>query len=117
SMIDWMGWTAEETHLLRAIEPTAAVPSPIGTVSWDFVDNSAYGIATYLKTEEALRTLESVVGRDPFRAAMKQYVHDWAFKHPTGRDFFASLSGSLGQDLSWFVGPAFYGIGGSELSV
>jgi hypothetical protein len=118
SLVDWMGWTAEDTHALRALAPRLGrIPSPIGSVSWQFVDFSAYGGATYLKTSAALRTLEAVVGTDAFRGAMRQYVHDWAFKHPTGRDFFASLSASLGQDLSWFVGPAFYGIGASELAV
>jgi hypothetical protein len=118
SLIDWMGWTVEDTHGLRAAAaPMSQIPSPIATVSWEFVDADAYGEATYLKTSAALRTLEMAVGRDAFRAAMRQYVRDWAFKHATGRDYFASLSQSLNQDLSWFVSPAFYGIGGAELGV
>jgi len=118
SLLDWMDWSAETTHAMRALSPSLAkIPSPIATVSWEFPSFGTYGQATYLKTSAALRTLEAVVGRDAFRAAMRQYVRDWAFKHPTGRDLFASLSQSLGQDLSWFVQPAFYGIGASELSV
>src|SRR5262249_23560854 len=71
SLIDWMGWTAEDTHALRAASGKFAdIPSPIGTVSWDFVDFGAYGAATYLKTSAALRTLEAAVGRDPFRTTI-----------------------------------------------
>jgi Peptidase family M1 domain len=118
SLIDWMGWTAETTRAFDASDsPFSTIPSPIAAASWAFADSSAYGEATYAKTASALRTLEGVVGAEAMAKAMRHYVDTWAWKHPTGRDFFASLSESLGQDLSWFVRPAFYGIGSTELSV
>jgi hypothetical protein len=117
SLVDWMGFAGEAGRVFAALTPTRSVPSAIAQASWTFVDNDAYGAATYAKTAAALRTLEGVVGADPMAAALKKYAETWAFRHPTGKDFFATLATSLDQDLAWFVGPAFYGIGGAELSV
>ena len=58
-------------RLRRAVtSPLASLPSPIATASWAFVDDGAYGEATYAKTALALKTLENLVGRDAFLAAM-----------------------------------------------
>jgi hypothetical protein len=50
-------------------------------------------------------------------AAMRAYAHAWAFKHPTGSDFYAALGEALGQDLGWFFEPVFQEVGGSRLAV
>jgi len=118
SLVDWMGWTAETTRAFDAVDNRFSTnPSPIAAASWAFADGTAYGEATYAKTASALRTLEGVVGPQAMAAAMKHYVDTWAWKHPTGADFFASLRESLGRDLSWFVQPAFYDVGAVELGV
>jgi hypothetical protein len=117
-IIDWMGVTLELHRLRRAVtSPLASLPSPIATASWAFVDDGAYGEATYAKTALALKTLENLVGRDAFLAAMKGYAETWAFRHPTGSDFFAAISGALDQDLSWFWGPVFHGTGAADYAV
>ncbi|HLL23628.1 MAG TPA: hypothetical protein VK427_15930, partial [Kofleriaceae bacterium] len=46
--------------------------------------------------------------------AMKVYATKFAFKHPTGRDFFDTLQTELGQDLSWFLTPTFQQVGKVE---
>jgi len=118
SLVDWDGWSADYFHVARAaMKDLGKNPSPIATVPWKFVDPAAYSQATYEKTALALRTLGNVVGRDAFDAAMKAYAREWAFRHPTGRDLFAVLERELAQDLSWFIGPAFYGTGVADLSV
>jgi hypothetical protein len=48
---------------------------------------------------------------------MQAYAKAWAFRHPSGRDFFASLEQSLGEELRWFVGPAFYGTGAVDFAL
>jgi hypothetical protein len=117
-IIDWMGYVMDLDRLRRAVsKPLASIPTPIRTASYAFVDNEAYGAATYIRTALALRTLENVVERDKFLAAMKKYAEDWAFRHPTGDDFFASLSKSLKMDLAWFEGPVFEGIGAADYKV
>jgi hypothetical protein len=118
SVLDWDGWQAEIYALRRAVAADpGSIPSPIAAASYAFVDNNAYGEATYASTLRALRTLELTVGSARFAAAMKAYVHAWAWKHPTGRDLFDSLAKELGTDLTWFFGPVFHEIGGLNLSV
>jgi hypothetical protein len=118
SAIDWMGWTAEVNALRRAVAvDPGALPSPIATAAYAFVDPSAYAQASYESTLRALSTLEATVGASKFAAAMKAYAREWAFKHPTGRDLFETLSRELGQDLSWFFGPVFQGVGGLRLGL
>ena len=118
SAVDWMGWQGEAFRLRKARGAALGdLPAPIATAAYAFSDLAAYGDATYDKTMHALRTLENVVGRDRFAQAMQAYAKDWAFKHPTGRDFFASLERGLGEELRWFVAPAFYGTGAVDFSV
>jgi len=57
----------------------------------------------YFKTAAGLKILRNVVlGHDRFDYAFKQYVHDWAFKHPQPEDFFRSMNNAAGEDLNWF---------------
>ena len=62
----------------------------------------AYGSAVYSKPAVGLATLEQVVGTERMRAALKAYLEDFRFRHPTAADFRASLQTSLDQDLDWF---------------
>jgi hypothetical protein len=118
SGIDWMGWQAEYGALERALTPDpSGEPSPIATPAYAFVDNDAYGAQSYVSTERALDTLAHLVGNQRFAAAMKAYARAFAFKHPTGRDLFTTLSSELGQDLSWFFAPVFEQIGGHALKL
>jgi hypothetical protein len=112
SALDWMGWQAESFRVRKAMVGSLdGLPSPIATAAYAFSDLDSYGRATYDKTMRALRTLELTVGRDRFATAVQAYAKAWSFRHPTGRDFFAALEGSLGEELRWFVAPAFYGNG------
>ncbi|MES2402797.1 MAG: M1 family metallopeptidase [Pseudomonadota bacterium] len=58
---------------------------------------------TYFKTAYGLTLLrEQILGPERFDAAFRQYVHDWAFKHPSPSDFFRTMESAAGEDLSWF---------------
>jgi hypothetical protein len=98
----------------------ADLPVPIATASYDFPDSDSYAEATYLKTEAVLRTLEHVVGGERMAAAMKVYARRFAFRHPAGADFEATLTAELadtkgaGGDLAWFFGPALHDIGAAD---
>jgi len=119
---DWLGWQTDAAAILRtiAIDP-ADLPAPIATAGYAFPDSGAYAMASYNSTARALATLEAHVGSAPFMAAMKAYVKAYAFKHPTGRDFYATLERELAtakeSDLGWFLGPVFQHVGGSKLRV
>jgi hypothetical protein len=74
--------------------------SPIMTNSesiWQF-GNNAYG-----KPATALNILrETIMGRELFDYAFKEYCQRWAFKHPTPADFFRTMEDASGVDLDWF---------------
>jgi len=69
--------------------------------AWEY-DDAAYGATVYSKVGLGLWTLENIVGTEPFRRAMAEYLAAYKYKHPTGADFRASLERSLDADLSWF---------------
>jgi hypothetical protein len=80
--------------------------SPIMTNSesiFQFGDN-AYG-----KPATALNILrETVMGRELFDHAFKEYTNRWKFKHPTPSDFFRTMEDASAVDLDWFWRGWFY---------
>jgi hypothetical protein len=115
SAIDWRGWRAGAFAMERALSRPRALPAPIATASHEFPDLTAYGGATYQKTALALRTLEQIVGTERFLAALGAFARAHKFRHPTGEELFASLERELGEDLDWFIEPAFRRLGAVEL--
>ncbi|MFN7388181.1 M1 family metallopeptidase [Brevundimonas sp.] len=66
--------------------------------------NNAYG-----KPATALVILrETVMGRELFDRAFREYAQRWAFKRPTPYDFFRTMEESSGMDLDWFWRGWFY---------
>ena len=66
--------------------------------------NNAYG-----KPATALNILrETVMGRELFDYAFKEYSRRWAFKHPTPADLFRTMEDASGVDLDWFWRGWFY---------
>lgn len=80
--------------------------SPIMTNSesvWNLGSN-AYG-----KPSTALNILrETIMGRELFDFAFKEYAQRWMFKHPTPADFFRTMEDASGVDLDWFWRGWFY---------
>lgn len=80
--------------------------SPIMTNSESIFQfgNNAYG-----KPATALNILrETVMGRELFDHAFKEYAQRWMFKHPTPADFFRTMEDASGMDLDWFWRGWFY---------
>lgn len=80
--------------------------SPIMTNSESIYQfgNNAYG-----KPATALNILrETVMGRELFDYAFKEYARRWAFKHPTPADFFRTMEDASAVDLDWFWRGWFY---------
>jgi hypothetical protein len=64
---------------------------------------------TYFKPAFGLILLrEQILGKDRFDYAFKNYIHQWAYKHPQPDDFFRSMDSGAGEDLSWFWKGWFY---------
>jgi hypothetical protein len=51
---------------------------------------------------------EQILDKDRFDYAFRNYIHNWAFKHPQPDDFFRSMDNGSGEDLSWFWKGWFY---------
>lgn len=69
----------------------------------DGMTEANIGINLYYKPSWALHILrDQILGRDRFDFAFKQYINNWAYKHPTPNDFFRTMENAAGEDLSWF---------------
>ncbi|MEM8901912.1 MAG: M1 family metallopeptidase, partial [Bacteroidota bacterium] len=67
------------------------------------------GPNAYGKPATALNILrETIMGRELFDRAFKEYSRRWAFKHPTPADFFRTMEDASGVDLDWFWRGWFY---------
>jgi hypothetical protein len=74
--------------------------TPIMTNSESIIQfgNNAYG-----KPATALNILrETVMGRELFDFAFKEYCERWAFKHPTPADLFRTMEDASAVDLDWY---------------
>ncbi len=72
----------------------------------------------YAKTATALNVLrETVMGRELFDYAFKEYCRRWAFKHPTPTDFFRTMEDASGVDLDWFWRGWFYSIDNVDIAL
>ena len=62
-----------------------------------------FGSNAYAKTATALNILrETIMGRELFDKAFKEYAQRWAFKHPNPADFFRTMEDASAVDLDWF---------------
>ncbi len=68
-----------------------------------------FGNNAYAKPATALNILrETIVGRELFDFAFREYSQRWKFKRPTPADFFRTLEDASGVDLDWFWRGWFY---------
>ncbi len=85
-------------------DPAGLEPIMTNSESISQFGNNAYG-----KPATALNILrETVMGRELFDFAFKEYARRWAFKHPTPADFFRTMEDASGVDLDWFWHGWFY---------
>ncbi|WP_347159776.1 M1 family metallopeptidase [Pontibacter chitinilyticus] len=69
----------------------------------DVIQPSYLGYAAYNKPALGLQILrEQILGEARFDYAFRNYIDNWAFKHPTPWDFFHAMDNAAGEDLSWF---------------
>ena len=61
------------------------------------------GILAYFKPGLGLTLLrEEILGEKVFDGALRYYISNWAFKHPTPYDFFHAIENYSGETLDWF---------------
>jgi len=77
-----------------------------------------FGANAYSKVATGLNILrETIVGRELFDNAFREYSKRWAFKHPTPADLFRTLEDATGEDLDWFWRGWFYGTDACDIAI
>ncbi len=112
----------EDNYPSRRGEPKLIVPYmrsrtqvPIMTQSDSILQ---FGNNAYAKPATALNVLrETVLGRELFDYAFKEYARRWRFKRPTPADFFRTMEDASGVDLDWFWRGWFYTTDHVDLSI
>ncbi len=102
-------------NMVEYMKADKSVQNPIMTNSESVIQfgNNAYG-----KPATALNILrETVMGRELFDFAFREYARRWAFKHPTPSDFFRTMEDASGVDLDWFWHGWFYTTDNVDISL
>ena len=85
---------------------TRAHQQPIMTQADAYINRGTTG---YAKVTAALTILrETVMGREAFDFAFREYAERWWFKRPQPADFFRTMEDASGIDLDWFWRGWFY---------
>lgn len=70
---------------------------------------SQFGANYYQKPTVGLQILRnSVVGKELFDQAFKEYANRWKYKHPNPADLFRTLEDATAVDLDWFYRGWFF---------
>ncbi|ANE52782.1 M1 family metallopeptidase [Flavisolibacter tropicus] len=88
---------------------------PIMTNSENII---GFGPNAYAKPATGLNILrETIMGRELFDYAFKEYARRWAFKHPTPADLFRTMEDASAEDLDWFWRGWFYSTDVTDISL
>jgi Peptidase family M1 domain len=88
---------------------------PIMTNSENIIQ---FGPNAYSKPCTGLNILrETIMGRENFDYAFKEYARRWAFKHPTPADLFRTMEDASAEDLDWFWRGWFYGTEPCDIAI
>ncbi len=69
----------------------------------DSISEVDIGVMAYNKPAAVLVLLrETVLGPEVFDAAFRDYIEQWAYKHPQPADFVRHMEAAAGRDLDWF---------------
>ena len=94
----------EPEAIAQYMESLSQVPIMTNSESIIQFNDNAYG-----KPATALNILrETILGRELFDFAFKEYARRWKFKRPMPADFFRTMEDASGVDLDWFWHGWFY---------
>jgi hypothetical protein len=109
---------------------TSYISSPSRSVatndlpSWMY-PHGTYSMMSYMKTGVWLHTLEGIIGTETMDNVFREYYRQWAFRHPSGRDFINVVSevvrkehgDRFGIDMNWYFDQVLYGSGTCDYKV
>ena len=112
----------EEEYPSRIAKPQNIVPYMISQNQVPIMTNSdsilQFGPNAYSKPATALNILrETVMGRELFDFAFKEYSNRWRFKRPMPADFFRTMEDASSVDLDWFWRGWFYSTDHVDIAV
>lgn len=100
----WPNHRGEPRNMVDYMLSENQMPIMTNSESIAQLGNNSYG-----KPATALVILrETIVGREAFDTAFKEYSRRWAFKRPTPFDFFRTIEEVSGVDLDWYWRGWFY---------
>ena len=112
---DYVSWFGPAAQIAPYMSLPKDMLEPIMTNGENVKD---YGNNAYSKPAAALNILrETIMGRELFDMAFKEYCSRWAFKHPTPADFFRTMEDASGVDLDWFWNGWFYTTDAVDISL
>jgi hypothetical protein len=77
-----------------------------------------FGNNAYAKPATALVILrETILGRELFDFAFREYATRWKFRRPTPADFFRTMEEASGVDLDWFWRGWFFSTDHVDISI
>ncbi len=83
-----------------------------GALTMQFNNNA------YAKPATGLNILrETIMGRELFDFAFREYAQRWMFKHPTPEDLFRTMEDASAIDLDWFWRGWFYSTAYVDISL
>ncbi|SFC34096.1 M1 family metallopeptidase [Massilia yuzhufengensis] len=110
---NYPGRRGEARDIVDYMRSTNQVPIMTNAESTLQRGNNAYG-----KPATALNVLrETILGRELFDFAFKEYAERWKFKRPTPADLFRTMEDASGTDLDWFWRGWFYTTDAVDVSV
>ncbi|KJD35449.1 aminopeptidase [Tamlana sedimentorum] len=81
---------------------------PIMTTSDNELFNQ-FGRNFYVKPTVGLQMLRNtIIGKELFDEAFKEYANRWKYKHPNPSDLFRTLEDATATDLDWFIRGWFF---------
>jgi hypothetical protein len=112
----------EENYPSRRGEPADITGYMRGDGQMPIMTNSEsvlqLGPNAYSKPATALNILrETILGRELFDFAFREYSLRWKFKRPTPADFFRTMEDASGVDLDWFWRGWFYSTDHVDLAI
>ncbi|GIV37123.1 MAG: aminopeptidase [Cyclobacteriaceae bacterium] len=111
-----INWTrGKPENLVDYMKGDKSLQRPLMTNSEQVIE---FGAEQYQKAATALYILrETVMGKELFDRAFKEYATRWAFKHPMPADFFRTMEDASAVDLDWFWRGWFYTTDHVDISV
>lgn len=95
---DYPSWSGEPREITKYMASENQVPIMTNSESILQFGNNAYA-----KPATALNVLrETILGRELFDFAFREYARRWAFARPMPADFFRTMEDASGVDLDWF---------------